>query len=92
MAGTSIRLLALTTVPALALAGCEPGAGPVTTAPAGGAGASATLVKLVARAQDALHAMPAPYRSRISDRTGGAYAKCWGHAAPVCDGRIKTHR
>lgn len=49
MAGTSIRLLALTTVAALALAGCEPGAGPVTTAPEGGAVASATSVKLVDR-------------------------------------------
>jgi cell division septation protein DedD len=49
MAGTSIRLLALTTVAALALAGCEPGAGPVSTAPEGGAVAAATSVKLVDR-------------------------------------------
>lgn len=49
MAGTSIRLLALTTVAALALAGCEPGGGPVSTAPEAGAVASATSVKLVDR-------------------------------------------
>lgn len=51
MAGTSIRLLLLTTAAGLALAGCEPGAGPLASKPPadGGAVASATSVKLVDR-------------------------------------------
>lgn len=52
MAGTPIRLLALTTVAGLVLAGCQPGAGPFAAKPAAqdrGAVASATSVKLVDR-------------------------------------------
>lgn len=52
MAVTSIRLLLLTTAAGLALAGCEPGAGPFARKPdpaTAGAVASATSVKLVDR-------------------------------------------
>jgi len=57
MAGTSIRLLVLSTAAGLALAGCQPGAGPFAAKPVAGetgsgetgAVASATTVKLVDR-------------------------------------------
>jgi cell division septation protein DedD len=51
MAGTSIRLLLLTTAAGLALAGCEPGSGPLASKPPaeGAAVATATSVKLVDR-------------------------------------------
>lgn len=57
MAGTSIRLLVLSTAAGLALAGCQPGAGPFAAKPVAGetgggetgAVASATSVKLVDR-------------------------------------------